>query len=83
MRYVFPPRHVDDIDLFVGAMSEIHLPGANVGPIFAKLIATQFKALKEGDRFWYEHRHHRTGFTEGKNKQFNHSRSEKRPRQTG
>ncbi|KAK3092471.1 hypothetical protein FSP39_003219 [Pinctada imbricata] len=47
-------RHVDDIDLYVGAMTERHMEGASVGPTFDRLIADQFRTLKEGDRFWFE-----------------------------
>ena len=53
---------MDDIDLYVAGLSETHLPGANVGPTFANIIATQFKALRQGDRFWYEKEN---VFTEG------------------
>ncbi|XP_069141012.1 chorion peroxidase-like [Argopecten irradians] len=55
---------VDDIDLFTGGLSEITLPGAATGPTFACIIATQFRSLKVGDRFWYENMHPITGFTE-------------------
>jgi len=30
------------------------LPGANVGPTIARLFARQFRALKRGDRLFYE-----------------------------
>ncbi|KAK3109104.1 hypothetical protein FSP39_023110, partial [Pinctada imbricata] len=56
---------VKDIDLYAGAMSETHLPGADVGPVFSKLIAMQFRQLKIGDRFWYENGQKRIGFTKG------------------
>lgn len=57
---------VDDIDLFTGGLSEMILPGAATGPTFACIIATQFRHLKHGDRFWYENMSPITGFTEGK-----------------
>jgi len=52
--YDFSCRHPEDIDLFTGGVSEIPLPGAKVGPTFACLLARQFRALKRGDRFFYE-----------------------------
>ncbi|KAK3106088.1 hypothetical protein FSP39_012550, partial [Pinctada imbricata] len=55
---------VDDIELYVGGVSEEHAPSSAVGPTFACIIARQFYDLKYGDRFWYE----KSGiFTEGKN----------------
>jgi len=38
----------------VAGVSELPLPGAVVGPLFAKLIAVQFSLAKSGDRFFYE-----------------------------
>ncbi|XP_035252326.1 eosinophil peroxidase [Anguilla anguilla] len=43
-----------NIDLWVGAISEPPLPGGRVGPLLACLMAKQFRALRDGDRFWWE-----------------------------
>ncbi|XP_051976005.1 thyroid peroxidase [Xyrauchen texanus] len=45
---------VKNIDVWVGAISEPALPGGRVGPLLACLIAKQFKALRDGDRFWWQ-----------------------------
>ncbi|KAG9280811.1 eosinophil peroxidase-like [Astyanax mexicanus] len=43
-----------NIDVWVGAISEPALPGGRVGPLLACLLARQFRALRDGDRFWWE-----------------------------
>ncbi|XP_071089128.1 salivary peroxidase/catechol oxidase-like [Haliotis cracherodii] len=57
-------RHIDDIDLFPGALSEKPVPGGMVGPTFTCLLAKQFQALKEGDRFWFEEDNANVKFTQ-------------------
>ena len=45
---------VDDIDLWVGGLSEDPLPGSHLGKLFSMIIAEQFEALRNGDRYWYK-----------------------------
>jgi peroxidase len=44
---------VDNLDLFIGGLAEDHVSGADVGPTFQKIIARQFAALRDGDRFFW------------------------------
>ncbi len=44
---------VDNIDAFVGALAEDHLPGSSVGPLIQALVGNQFERLRDGDRFFY------------------------------
>ncbi|XP_056273234.1 eosinophil peroxidase isoform X1 [Pseudoliparis swirei] len=43
-----------NIDVWVGAISEPALPGGRVGPLLSCLLARQFRALRDGDSFWWE-----------------------------
>jgi peroxidase len=45
---------VDAIDLWTGGLAENHMAGAMIGETFGIIIAQQFEALRDGDRFWYE-----------------------------
>jgi hypothetical protein len=44
---------VDKIDPFEGMLAEDHLLGADVGPTIKAILAKQFAALRDGDRFFY------------------------------
>uniref|UniRef100_A0ACB8GDZ1 Uncharacterized protein n=1 Tax=Sphaerodactylus townsendi TaxID=933632 RepID=A0ACB8GDZ1_9SAUR len=44
----------NNIDVWLGGIVENLLPGARTGPLFACIIGKQMKALREGDRFWWE-----------------------------
>ncbi|XP_044118193.1 thyroid peroxidase [Neovison vison] len=48
--------HPDNIDVWLGGLAETFLPQARTGPLFACLIGRQMKALRDGDRFWWERR---------------------------
>lgn len=45
---------VNDIDIFIGGVTEIPQGGAIIGPTFANMFAKQFDRLKQGDRFFYD-----------------------------
>jgi peroxidase len=44
---------VNNIDAWVGALSEDHLPDAAVGPLVAAGMVEQFRRIRDGDRFWF------------------------------
>jgi peroxidase len=46
--------NVDLIDFWTGGLSENHAPGALIGETFQTVIAMQFEALRDDDRFWFE-----------------------------
>ncbi len=45
---------VASIDLWVGGLAEDPERGSQLGPLFTRIIADQFAALRDGDRYWYE-----------------------------
>lgn len=45
---------VDQIDLWIGGLSEDHLEGAMVGPTISAILTDQFTRTRDGDRFWYQ-----------------------------
>ena len=44
---------VEDLDAFVGMLSEPHLSGSELGELESALWRKQFEALRDGDRFFY------------------------------
>jgi hypothetical protein len=44
---------VDNVDAFVGMVSERHVPGTEFGPLQLAIWKKQFEALRDGDRFFY------------------------------
>jgi hypothetical protein len=44
---------VNNIDAFVGMVSEKHVPGTEFGPLQLAMWTKQFAALRDGDRFFY------------------------------
>ena len=44
---------VDDIDPWIGALAEDHLPTAAVGPLVKEILVEQFDRLLNCDRFWW------------------------------
>ena len=39
--------------MFVGIISEDHLPGTSMGPLGTAILRAQFLRLRDGDRFFY------------------------------
>jgi len=46
--------HPDNVELWVGGMAEKRYKGGNVGRTFRCIMVNQFRALRNGDRFWYQ-----------------------------
>ncbi|MEO0478995.1 MAG: peroxidase family protein [Planctomycetota bacterium] len=45
---------IEDVDLWIGGLSEDPVAGALVGETFQTVIADQFTRTRNSDRFWYE-----------------------------
>lgn len=46
---------VDDIDPWVGMLAEKPMPNALFGEVIMTILMEQFQALRDGDRFYYQH----------------------------
>ncbi|NXF30734.1 PERM Myeloperoxidase, partial [Nyctibius bracteatus] len=53
MRLYGTPKN---IDIWLGALAEPFVKGGRVGPLMACLIGTQFRNVRDGDRFWWENK---------------------------
>ena len=47
-------KDINNVDLYVAGLAEDHLEGGSLGEVFTTIIAKQFEAIRDGDRFWYE-----------------------------
>lgn len=47
-------NNLNNIDLWIGLLSEDHLPNSSVGATLHEILKTQFEVLRDGDRFYYE-----------------------------
>ena len=48
-------ENVDTVDVYIGGLAEDPLPGSMLGELFHTIVTLQFEALRDGDRFWYQH----------------------------
>ncbi|HEY4284257.1 MAG TPA: peroxidase family protein [Chthoniobacterales bacterium] len=46
--------NINDVDCWIGALAEIHVPGAMVGETIFTVLKDQFERTRDGDRFWYQ-----------------------------
>ncbi|XP_007956202.1 myeloperoxidase [Orycteropus afer afer] len=46
----------DNIDIWMGGVAEPLQHNGRVGPLLACIIGTQFRKLRDGDRFWWENK---------------------------
>lgn len=44
---------LDNVDLWVGIVGEQVIPGSDLGEVGARLVAAQFRKIRNADRFWY------------------------------
>ncbi len=46
--------NIDDVDLWIGGLAEVHVNDGMMGDLFSAILIDQFERLRAGDRFWYE-----------------------------
>lgn len=47
--------NVNNIDMWVGGLSEDYGQHTSIGPLFTAVLVDQFQRLRDGDRYWYEY----------------------------
>ncbi len=47
-------RDLNNIDVWLGGISEDHIPGGSVGELVRTVLVDQFERLRDGDRFYFE-----------------------------
>ena len=47
-------NQVNDVDLYIGGLSEKPVRDGLFGPTFTCLLSHQFRDIKNGDRLWHE-----------------------------
>jgi hypothetical protein len=53
LKAIYGAGNVDEVDAFVGMLSEPHVRGTEFGPLQLAMWKKQFEALRDGDRFFY------------------------------
>ncbi|RXG60218.1 hypothetical protein Avbf_11234 [Armadillidium vulgare] len=59
-------RSVDDIDLWIGGITERPVRNGVLGPTFANIVGSQFQESMNGDRYFYDMGNQAGSFTPGK-----------------
>lgn len=52
LKYLY--KNPDSIDPWIGGLCECPVGNGLVGPLFRKILKTQFQKIRDGDRFWFE-----------------------------
>lgn len=47
---------IDNVELWIGGLADDKVPESQLGEVFHRIVLDQFMALRDGDRYFYEHR---------------------------